>query len=563
MKSFNLIEYGQFVPHAQKAEDIIRVPLSERGPGIHQIADFFFRITSDHVVDWVVSRSCDHAQGKLSLKDECFAQCPLHNWILDLDSLTYKGVNVSKKRLPFKVVDDMLEIKKTDMSLRLDLPEAPSDIDMRIRFLAHASVAISGDDLTIVTDPWLIGPCFSTGWWHAFPPKMDVLDVLRRADAVYISHNHPDHLHLETLQYLPREMPMIVPDFESGSVKSILLAEGFKDIRALPFNKTFRINDSGVVISLFQAGDFRDDSGLFMQVGKTSTLWAVDANRLNDYVLPRPVDFVGTSFASGASGFPLCFTMLSETEQNNIVIRNRNALVAAVVEYVRATDARHYMPYAGYFTEAAPRDAEIKRRNRKNSPSDIAHSLNARFPEVRFFDPTEHDTIVVNDGKFTSENSRALRSEGISELSISSYISQQVNAGASCTTRHIVHYFEQSDFHDALILYLQPTNDEFGPDGDGFKIIFGADAPVVISLDCIELADEYENVSDQPKVNTKFIRIRRHALQEAIVKGLPWENLSIGFQCRVHRKPNVYNVGFWFHFTNIYIGNVVLSRQLS
>ena len=33
----------------------------------------------------------------------------------------------------------------------------------------------------------------------------------------------------------------------------------------------------------------------------------------------------------------------------------------------------------------------------------------------------------------------------------------------------------------------------------------------------------------------------------------PWEDLSIGFQCKILRFPNEYNVKFWFHFTNNYI----------
>jgi hypothetical protein len=31
------------------------------------------------------------------------------------------------------------------------------------------------------------------------------------------------------------------------------------------------------------------------------------------------------------------------------------------------------------------------------------------------------------------------------------------------------------------------------------------------------------------------------------------EDLSIGFQCRIDRDPDIYNVIFWDHFTNVYI----------
>jgi len=34
---------------------------------------------------------------------------------------------------------------------------------------------------------------------------------------------------------------------------------------------------------------------------------------------------------------------------------------------------------------------------------------------------------------------------------------------------------------------------------------------------------------------------------------MPWEDLLIGFQCKLLRNPNTYNVEFWYHFTNSYI----------
>ena len=46
-----------------------------------------------------------------------------------------------------------------------------------------------------------------------------------------------------------------------------------------------------------------------------------------------------------------------------------------------------------------------------------------------------------------------------------------------------------------------------------------------------------------------------------IRQGLPWEDLSIGFQCRINRKPNVYNSDFWYHFTNIYVNENVRGRS--
>ena len=48
------------------------------------------------------------------------------------------------------------------------------------------------------------------------------------------------------------------------------------------------------------------------------------------------------------------------------------------------------------------------------------------------------------------------------------------------------------------------------------------------------------------------LKIRKESFLNTIYNKLPWDDLSIGFQCKVLRNPNVYNIFFWYHFTNIY-----------
>lgn len=551
--NFELEPYGSFVRVPARDADALRIPVGELEQGVHQHEDILFRV-GDYGVEWVVSRTCDHAQGKLFYQGGSTARCPLHNWVLDLESLCYQGVGVTKKALPFQVVDDELIVDVARPSLALEVPDPQPDVAVTVRFLAHASVALTGDGVTIVTDPWLFGPCFSTGWWHAFPAKADALDIVNQADAVYISHNHPDHLHPETLDRVRRDMPMLVPSFESDSVASILRDMGFTDIRAVPFNKPFRVKGKAVTLSVFQAGDFRDDSGLFVQFGKFSALLSVDANRLNSYVLPKPVDLLMTSFASGASGFPLCFDVFEPAEQDRMVIRNRHAVAAGAMEYMRASEPKYYVPYAGFFTEAAARDSEIKARNRKNSPTDMVRMVGAALPHIRVINPIETDLMVFDHGDVTLEEVDAPRMRAPDAATIAAYETTQAAACDEISDAQMIAYFEASGFQHDLILYVQPTDDAFAPRGDGFKIDFQTTPPTVTPMTSPDIERDYRAVPEQPETNTKYLRIRRAALCEAVRDGLPWENMAIGFQCRVHRKPNVYNAGFWYHFTNTYVG---------
>ena len=53
-----------------------------------------------------------------------------------------------------------------------------------------------------------------------------------------------------------------------------------------------------------------------------------------------------------------------------------------------------------------------------------------------------------------------------------------------------------------------------------------------------------------------MIKVRKDSFFNTIINKLPWEDLLIGFQCKINRKPNIYNNDFWYHFTNLYIDNV-------
>ena len=114
----------------------------------------------------------------------------------------------------------------------------------------------------------------------------------------------------------------------------------------------------------------RDDSGLLIQHGNFKCLLTVDSNFLNFGKLPL-VDLLCSSFAGGASGFPLCFKNYSEEEKKAVITRNRGAIKATNTFNIRTTNPSFFLPYAGFLIEAAKRDDYIKQRNKKNSVEDF------------------------------------------------------------------------------------------------------------------------------------------------------------------------------------------------
>lgn len=534
-----------------------RIPLMDFEPGVHAEGDLIISLGAGREVEWVVSRICDHAHGRLQIcENGGAARCPLHGWELDTSSLAYRNVAITKPKLPFRQEGQEL-VCDTD-AYGLALPEAlKSDAPVRaeVRFVSHACIVIDVLGKRIVTDPWLFGPCFIAGWWHAFPPKADALDLVNSADVVYISHNHPDHMHIETLEKVRRDIKIVVPDFPSQSTVKPVREMGFTDVEALPFNALYDIDGSGVHFSILQAGDFRDDSGLYVSAGDFSCLLAVDSNALNNFVLPKQVDLLMTAFAGGASGFPVCFDVVPDDQKDQIVARNKGAAAAQAMEYIRHVEPKCYVPYAGFFTEAAPRDASVKVRNKKNSSGDAAALAAREFPSVLAHDPLDGDLMVFERGQVEISQVDLPRLYAVDAAYTQTYLDALATGLGDYSLEAVSTYFEGADFRDDLILYLVPTDDAFGngPEDMGTMVDFSGTRPQVSHALVREILDVFDRADGGARRHL-LVKVRKDALWPIIRDRRPWEDISIGFQCRIDRKPDVYNSDFWFHFTNRHIG---------
>ncbi|WP_428482262.1 MBL fold metallo-hydrolase [Pyruvatibacter mobilis] len=558
----DLIDRGVFSRKAQETKTC-QVDLAGLEAGTHQTDDIIFALDEAGRVTWAIDRVCDHASGKLVLDaGGATATCPLHGWQLDLASRRYTNAQTGKHALDFTVEDGVLAYERTHFVLEAPARQTEmSPAPMTVRFLAHACVVIDVAGLRVVTDPWLMGPCFVTGWWHAVTPPEDALDVLNSADLVYISHNHPDHMHRETLEKLRRDMPIIAPDFSSGSTVGPLREMGFETVHAAQFNHVYEVGETGGRVSVLQAGDFRDDSGLWVEGGGHSALLSVDSNKLNNFVLPEAPDILLTAFAGGASGYPVTFDTMSDEEKRRVTARNRMAVRDMAERYVREARPRAVMPYAGFFTEAAPEDAGTKALNAKNSSADICEYLGRKMPEIVFADPLKTDIAVFDGDRIELSAFSGDRLFDVTPAYCQGYIARMVEEGRDHQGDALKSYFEAASFTDDLIVYVAPMTRDFSSYvAEGVVVDFTGDAPKVDVLTAQEVADRFAAERGESGPRRLLIRVRKDSLWHVVANGLPWEDLSIGFQCRVDRAPDVYNSDFWFHFTNVHIGEAVMPR---
>ncbi len=108
-----------------------------------------------------------------------------------------------------------------------------------ITMVSHASVVVELSGVRILTDPWQFGTAFNDSWAMIVPPA-DLNALLDSIDFVWISHEHPDHFHIPTLQALPDAFKQRVPVlFQHASdsekmTRALTSMLGFANVRLLP-----------------------------------------------------------------------------------------------------------------------------------------------------------------------------------------------------------------------------------------------------------------------------------------------------------------------------------------
>jgi len=111
---------------------------------------------------------------------------------------------------------------------------------MKVRLISHASVITSGPDTKVWCDPWLFGKAFNDSW-SLHPPAAWREEWLEGVDFLWLSHEHPDHLHFPTLRSLPEAFKQRVTVLYQGrapdEVRTALKRAGFPRFRTLPHRR--------------------------------------------------------------------------------------------------------------------------------------------------------------------------------------------------------------------------------------------------------------------------------------------------------------------------------------
>ena len=496
----------------------------------------------------IAPNKCKHQGGKflIDIEDSNLLKCSRHGWELNPKNMKYTN--------PCNKIQNTYTLKYENNNYNVYdlLPHKPwlplrekqilKKNEFTLTYYSHACIKIKCGNKIIFTDPWLEGPAFMTGWWLLHEPPKNWLNDLSKANYIYISHSHSDHLNIPTLQSLALKNDNIeiivgdlnVPVFNEYITNQTLM----KNINPIKLGK-WKVIDKNTRIMILRDELWEDlDTCMLLDYKGWLIFFNVDCNAPNTFHLPK-VDIMLSDFARGASGFPSChfgdkYTDKWKKKYNK---RDKKKTLQKVKELINIVNCDIYIPYAGYFIEAE--NKYIQLHNEHNTADDVYKYIKKYYKYLSIWLPYPGRELDIFNKKIIHNNiskSKYLKNN----WNIKKYkkdIDKYIYLNCFKTINGFKKYFEWANFkeYDMIQYIIETTNLNSDDIYNSFYI-------------------DYKNLhisKKKPLRKSKYyheIKVDIGAFRKTLYYGLNWDNLYIGFQMRIKRQPDQYHKKFWDHF---------------
>ena len=226
-------------------------------------------------------------------------------------------------------------------------------LNYKIKLISHACVFIDLGEIKLITDPWLFGDCFNNGW----SLKRNNLKVenitdneLNSITHLWISHEHPDHFHIQSLKFIISKIKNISKikvickndTRTSEDILKVLKVLGFKTFKTLNHLEKYDLNKK-ISIRIYHHRHL------------DSALLVFDKNKpliinLNDCeILPNECQYIRKRFGS----FPLVLNQFSIAGFEGIYSERKlslakNTILQNMVNQHISLGAKTTIPFASF-----------------------------------------------------------------------------------------------------------------------------------------------------------------------------------------------------------------------
>lgn len=442
---------------------------------------------------------------------------------------------------------------------------------MKIIQLYSASMIIEDKGVKVLCDPWLVGEEYF-GSWGMYPPYQFRPENFRSIDFIYISHIHPDHCSLRTLEKLDKNIPVLIHNFPIKFLKNTIESMGFRVIE-LEHNLRTRLKGSLYINIL--AGDNCNPEicGKLMgcvgiqskfETAQIDTIAVIDngeqvAVNVNDCPLQigentarqikqqyKNIDVLLLGYSS-ATSYPHCYELDIQEKTREAELKQKNKLESAK-KYIEILEPKFYIPFAGRYTLAGKNYQLNKYRGEPE--------LEVAFDWFVQNGPQKAKPILLNydsnldldTGKTSEEYIR------IDEKEKERYGKEKL--------ANVKFDYESEPIPNADDIYqfIPQAYERFEKERN--KIGFTSDVVIVLPISDSEMVIISRNgtgfkrtSSEMEKTIPKYIKM---TVEPKLLKWLlqgpkkaNWSTADIGSHIRYKRVPNTYHRGLfrgWNHF---------------
>jgi len=119
---------------------------------------------------------------------------------------------------------------------------------VQITHFCNSCISIEAGETRLLCDPW-IGPADENAWL-SFPFQNEGPDIIERLapNFIYISHLHPDHHDVHTLEHVPKDTTILIKNFRDHRLFGKLQAQGFSNVIELDSWASLTLGDDLEVV---------------------------------------------------------------------------------------------------------------------------------------------------------------------------------------------------------------------------------------------------------------------------------------------------------------------------